>query len=256
MRVLAPGLRRNVRNRALDDLEKRLLHAFSGNIARDRGVIGLAGDLVDLVDVDDAVLGALNIAGALDQAQENVLDILADVPGLGEGGRVSDRKGNIEQLGKRLRQQGLTAAGWADEQDVALLELHIVVTFQAGGDALVVVVDRHRKDLLGAVLTDNVLVELFIQLARGRHPRQGRLNPGRSRFFFFNDFATKLHALIANVDLAWPGNQASDFFLTLIAERTPVMHPPTSHIAHGSAPEWRLRRRNDRGAPAVPLRTA
>ena len=94
-----------------------------------RWVVGLAGDLVDLVDVDDAVLGAGHIAGRLDQAQQDVLDILTDIPGLGERGGVGDRERHIEQVGERLGQQRLAAAGRADEQDVALLELDIVVAF-------------------------------------------------------------------------------------------------------------------------------
>src|SRR5438445_192695 len=48
VRVLAPALRRNARRRALEDLEQRLLHALARDVARDRRVLGLAGDLVDL----------------------------------------------------------------------------------------------------------------------------------------------------------------------------------------------------------------
>src|SRR5580700_7231022 len=57
VRVLAAALRRHARDRALDDFQKRLLHALTGDVAGDRGVVALAGDLVDLVDIDDAALG-------------------------------------------------------------------------------------------------------------------------------------------------------------------------------------------------------
>ena len=56
LRVLAAALRRHGRLRALEDLEQRLLHALARHVARDREVLGLARDLVDLVDVDDADL--------------------------------------------------------------------------------------------------------------------------------------------------------------------------------------------------------
>ena len=47
---------------------------------RDRRVVGLAGDLVDLVDVDDPRLRLLDVeVGGLDQLEEDVLDVLADV---------------------------------------------------------------------------------------------------------------------------------------------------------------------------------
>ena len=57
LRVLAPALRRHVGDGALQDLEQRLLHALAADVAGDRGVLALAGDLVDLVDIDDAALG-------------------------------------------------------------------------------------------------------------------------------------------------------------------------------------------------------
>ena len=56
VRVLAPALRRHAGHRAFDHLEQRLLHALARHVAGDRRVVGLARDLVDLVDVDDAAL--------------------------------------------------------------------------------------------------------------------------------------------------------------------------------------------------------
>jgi hypothetical protein len=51
VRVLAPALRRHVGDRPFEDLRSACLDAFARNVARDGGVLGLAGDLVDLVDV-------------------------------------------------------------------------------------------------------------------------------------------------------------------------------------------------------------
>jgi hypothetical protein len=59
LRVLAAALRRHRGDCALNDLEQRLLHALAGHVAGDRRIVGLAADLVDLVDVDDAALRAL-----------------------------------------------------------------------------------------------------------------------------------------------------------------------------------------------------
>jgi hypothetical protein len=127
----------------------------------------LAGNLVDLVDVDDAALGPRDVeVGRLDQAQQDVLDVLADVAGLGQSGGVGDAEGHVEHPRQGLGQEGLAAAGRPDQQDVALLELD-VVDLHAGADALVVVVDGHREDPLGELLADDVLVELFVDLAGG-----------------------------------------------------------------------------------------
>ncbi len=76
--MLAAALRRNVGHRAFEDLEQRLLHAFARNVARNGGVLVLAPDLIDLVDIDDALLAALDIPiGVLQQPQDDVLDVLA-----------------------------------------------------------------------------------------------------------------------------------------------------------------------------------
>src|SRR5262245_27477634 len=121
MMVFAPTLWRDIGDRALDDLEQRLLHALARDVASDRGVVGLAGDLVDFVYVDDAALGAWDIKiGHLDEPKQDVLDILADVAGLGEGGGVGDAEGYVEDFGERLGEVRLATAGGADEKDIAL----------------------------------------------------------------------------------------------------------------------------------------
>ena len=126
--VLAAPLGRHRRGGALQDLQQRLLHALAGDVAGDRRVLGLAGDLVDLVDVDDAGLGLLDVVvGGLDELEEDVLDVLADVAGLGEGGGVGDGERHVEHAGQGLGQQRLAAAGGADEQDVRLRQLDLVV---------------------------------------------------------------------------------------------------------------------------------
>ena len=109
--MLAAALGRHVGDRPLDDLEEGLLHALARDVAGDGGVLALAGDLVDLVDVDDALLGPLDVVvGVLQQVDDDVLDVLADVAGLGEGGGVGDGEGDVEDLGQGLGQQRLAAS--------------------------------------------------------------------------------------------------------------------------------------------------
>src|SRR5207342_2016825 len=72
VRMLASALRRDVGDRALEDLEQRLLHALARDVARDRRVLVLAADLVDLVDIDDALLRLLDItAGGLQELEDD-----------------------------------------------------------------------------------------------------------------------------------------------------------------------------------------
>ena len=218
MRVLAPALWGHVGYTALDDFQECLLHPLSRDVARYRGVFPtLAGDLVYLVYVDDAPfrLGHVEIGG-LDQTEEDVLHVLADVAGLGEGGGVSDGEGHVEDIGQGARQERLAAAGGPQQQDVALLQLH----FAAGGSAyaLVVVVDRHGQDLLGLLLPHYVLAELLVDHLRRGNPLQRQLGPRGAGLVLVDDLAAQLYALVADVDGAGPGDQAPNLFLVLSTE--------------------------------------
>ena len=95
--MLAAALRRYIRDRALQELEQRLLHALARDVADDRRVVGFAGNLVDLVDIDNTALHALGIVvRRLQQLENNVLDVLADIASFGKRRRVGDGERNVE----------------------------------------------------------------------------------------------------------------------------------------------------------------
>ena len=76
------------------------MHALAGDIAGDGRVVRLAGDLVYLVDIDDAGLRLLHIVLAfLQELLNDVLDILAHIAGFGQRGRVGNGERHIEQAG-------------------------------------------------------------------------------------------------------------------------------------------------------------
>jgi hypothetical protein len=125
--MLAPTLRRNAGHGAFDQLEQRLLHALARDVARDAGVVGLAGDLVDFVDVDDAALRTLDVVvAALQQLLDDVLDVLAHIAGLGQRGGIGHHEGHVELRASVWASRSCPSRG-ADQQDVALGELHIVL---------------------------------------------------------------------------------------------------------------------------------
>ncbi len=217
VRMLASALRRNVGGRAFENLEQRLLHAFARDVAGDRRVLALARDLVDLVDVDDALLGALDVVvGGLDELEQNVLDVFADVAGFGQRGCVGHRQRHVENLRQRLREIGLARAGRPDQQNVRLLQLDVVGR-AADVDALVVVVDRDRERLLGALLTDHVLVEDVVDLFRLGNVAQPQVLVDVLVELFLDDLVAELDALVANVD-AGAGDQFPNLLLRFSAE--------------------------------------
>src|SRR5260370_42460365 len=61
LRMLAAPFGRHTRRGALDYREQRLLHAFARDIARNRGIVSLARNFVDLVDINDAALATLDV---------------------------------------------------------------------------------------------------------------------------------------------------------------------------------------------------
>ena len=165
--VLPAALGRHVGHRALHDLQQCLLHALTGNIPGDGGVLALAGDLVDLIHVDDAPLGPLHVeVGGLQQPQQDVLHVIAHVAGLSEGGSIGDGEGHLQDTGQGLGKEGLAGAGGAQHQDVALLQLHILVA--AEENALIVVVNRHGQGHFRLILADDVLIQHVLDLPGGR----------------------------------------------------------------------------------------
>ena len=100
--------------------------------------------------------------GVLQQPQDDVLDVFADVAGFGQRGGVDDGERHIQDAGQGLGQQRLAGAGRPDQQDVGLGQLHLARALLVHLDALVVVVDRDGELLLGGVLTDHVLIQVLL----------------------------------------------------------------------------------------------
>ena len=104
------------------------------------------------------------VVGILQQADDDVLDVFADVAGLGQVRGIGDGERHVEDACEGLRQQRLARSGGTEQQDVGLLQLDFVGT-AAALESLVVVVNRDGEDLLRALLTDDVFVEDGLDLS-------------------------------------------------------------------------------------------
>jgi hypothetical protein len=93
----------------------------------------------------------------LEQRQHDGLDVLTHVAGLCKARGIRNGERHIEVLRQRLRKQSLARPGGANEQDVRLLKLNIVVC-STRINTLVVIVHTDGENLLRAMLPDHVLV--------------------------------------------------------------------------------------------------
>ena len=94
--MLASALRGNAGHRAFDQLQQGLLDALARYVTGDGGVIRLAGDFVDLIDVNDAALGALHVVlAALQQFLDDVFNVFAHITGFGQGGGVGHHERHV-----------------------------------------------------------------------------------------------------------------------------------------------------------------
>ena len=143
-------------------------------------------------------LGTLDVeVGGLDQLEEDVLDVLADVAGLGERRRVGDRERDVEDPRQRLGEQGLAAACGAEQQDVALGQLDVGLAAAHGLDALVVVVHGDGQRTLGLVLADDVVVQDAVDVTRLGQLLE--IQRRRSRELLVDDLVAQVDALVADV---------------------------------------------------------
>jgi hypothetical protein len=61
---------------------------------------------------------ARRVVRRLQQLEDDVLDVLADIASFGERRRIGDGERNVEYARQRLRQQCLARAGRADQEDI------------------------------------------------------------------------------------------------------------------------------------------
>ena len=123
--MLASTLRRNVGDGAFQDFQQRLLHAFAGNVASDRRILILLGNLINFVDVDDALLRFGNVAvGGLQQFQNNVFDVFADISLFRQRCSVHDRERHVQHPRQCLCKKRFSRSRRPNQQNVGLGQLH------------------------------------------------------------------------------------------------------------------------------------
>src|ERR1044071_2871572 len=158
MRMFATTLWWNICDRAFEDLQQRLLHSFARHVASDGRVLVLTTNLVDLVNIDNALLRTFDIpVRSLQQLQNNILDVFTNVSRFSQRRRIHDGEGNCEHARERLCQQRLARAGGSDQQNICFLDLDVRTT-TTEFDALVVLIHSDGQALLRFLLADHVFI--------------------------------------------------------------------------------------------------
>jgi hypothetical protein len=129
-------------------------------------------DLVDLVDVNDATLGCIQIAvGCLNQSGEQTLNVLADISSFRQARRISDDKQDVQEGSQRFYEMGFAASARADEQDVTFFDDDIpkisvgddrirIVSVPSIDEAFEVIRDGKGDPSLCDILTDDEPIEM------------------------------------------------------------------------------------------------
>ena len=226
----------------LKKLQQGLLNALAGDVPGNGSVLALAGDFIDLIDINNPTLRALHVkVRRLKQLQDNVLHILAHISRLGKGGGVGDGEGHIQHFRHGLGKKGLAAAGRADKQNIALLELNIILV--AMEDALVVVIHRHGQDDLRPVLADYIFVEPGFYLHGLGQLFKNQGEPVIALHGFcravINDTHAHSHAFVAYI-AAVTGYQSVDKGLRLAAKRASDA-PSLFIFCHNNLPFGRIK---------------
>src|SRR5581483_8942035 len=143
---------------------------------------------------------------------------------------IGHRQRYVQNLSERLREIRFARAGWADQQNLGLLQLDVVGR-AAHVHALVMVVDRDRERLLGAFLTDHILIEDVIDFFGLWNVAKAQVLVDVLVELFLNDLVTELDTFVADVDTG-AGDQLAYLLLRFTAEAAlelPFLVPESKH---------------------------
>ena len=157
--------------RFLHEFEQRRLHATTTDIAT-AAAFTTGGELVDLIEINNAVLGELDIAIRFcHQVTDEIIDIAPDITGLAELRGISLHKRHANEIGDVLDEVGLANARGAADDDILLRE------FERGRALLLLVLTQHPRvvvviahgcgeHLFGLVLTNHKTVQVSFDVGR------------------------------------------------------------------------------------------
>ena len=162
-------------------------------------------------------LGPLDVeVGRLDELEQDVLDVLADVAGLGQRRGVGDGEGHVQDAGERLGQQRLAAARRPEQQDVRLLQLDLAVGRRSSPGCACSGCRPPRRGCSWPRPGRSRSRSGWSSISRGLGS-VSRSSVGRHGQLFVDDLVAEIDALVTDVH-ARAGDELLDLALRLAAE--------------------------------------
>ncbi len=145
------------------------MHTGAGYIGTDQIAAGC--NFINLVDIDDAVVGQFDIIVCFPyQIANKILHIATDITGFAEFGRISFDEGYTDFIGNQFDNIGLADTGRPDHQNVVLYAAHHtadgVFRFHGALNAIEVRAYFGCQNGFGAVLFDDVLIQVGNEFLR------------------------------------------------------------------------------------------
>jgi hypothetical protein len=104
----------------------------------------------------------------MQQFEQQVFNVFTDIASFSQSRGIADRKWHLKRLGQGLGQQRLARTGRSDQKDVGLFNLNFFrPDFEVVHQSLVMAMHCDGQQLLGFVLPDDVLIQLFDNFSRG-----------------------------------------------------------------------------------------
>ena len=149
----------------LHEFQEIGLHSAPADIAP--GKLAGRGDLVDFVNVNDAVLGALDIPiRASNQIPHQILDVTSHIAGFGELGGVGLYKRNANEIGDAPDEVGFAHTGRSQQDNILLGVVRLFPALGRQSHMMVVIAQGHAQDLLGLGLLNDKTIQVRLDVSR------------------------------------------------------------------------------------------
>ena len=127
VRMFAATLWRNAGNCTFDNLQKCLLNTFTANIACNRCIFTLAGNLINFINKNNSAFCSLDVTVcSVNQLQKNIFYVFTNVAGFCQSCSISHCKWNLKTLCKCAGKKSFSATSWSNQKNVRFFDFYSI----------------------------------------------------------------------------------------------------------------------------------